>query len=60
MEDQTDTMYQARDYSSLSEREILADADPNVFKNAGSKAYLQRYQASLRELEKMQDKLTGY
>ena len=58
--EETDTMYQARDYSALSEREILAGADPNAFKNAGSREYLKRYQAALREREKLQDKLTGY
>ena len=52
--------FQARDYSALSEREILAGADPNAVKNAGQRQYLTEYQKSVRHLINLNDRLTKY
>lgn len=54
------TLFQARDYSSLSEREILAGADINAVQNASYRGFLTEYQKSVRHLMNLNDRLFKY
>lgn len=53
-------LFQARDYASLSEREILAGADINAVKNAEQRQYLTEYQKSVRHLMNLNDRMLKY